>query len=208
MRYGGSELFVFQGGKETLARFQPIIFLEICEEWCKKCGYASSDIVNFITHFGYSLIFRSSGNLFISLISFPLIFICFINNATFCLTHWSLILTMRTWMRSRVRSWISVTTWRLSWMCHWSISGLHFQDRKASTLRCPSSLSEKSVHHHISGRFTEGFALISAVTSRLTRASTRCGVFSDSWTRFIADRASTKSLWLLTNLNDSALTQS
>lgn len=50
----GSELFVLQGAKTVLEDFKPIIFIEICEEWCQKCGYESNDIINLLKQYGYS----------------------------------------------------------------------------------------------------------------------------------------------------------
>ncbi len=50
----GSALFILQGAEKVLENFKPIIFIEICEEWCQKCGYKSRDIINLLKQHGYS----------------------------------------------------------------------------------------------------------------------------------------------------------
>lgn len=50
----GSELFVIQGAEETIRKFNPIIFAELYEQWCKKCGYSSRDALKMLKSWGYS----------------------------------------------------------------------------------------------------------------------------------------------------------
>ncbi|MFD2201428.1 FkbM family methyltransferase [Shivajiella indica] len=50
----GAELPVLLGAEKTIAKFLPIIFLEINQEACKAAGYKASDILEFLTKFGYS----------------------------------------------------------------------------------------------------------------------------------------------------------
>ena len=49
----GSEFFVIQGAEQTIKKFKPIIFIELYEEWCQKCGYSSTDVVNVLKSWGY-----------------------------------------------------------------------------------------------------------------------------------------------------------
>ena len=49
----GSELFVIQGAEETIKKFNPIIFAELYEEWCQKCGYSSRDALKMLKSWGY-----------------------------------------------------------------------------------------------------------------------------------------------------------
>jgi FkbM family methyltransferase len=49
----GSELFVIQGAEETIKKFNPIIFAELYEEWCQKCGYSSRDALKLLKSWGY-----------------------------------------------------------------------------------------------------------------------------------------------------------
>lgn len=57
----GSELFVLMGGEHAIRTQQPIIFLEIYEEWCDQCEYKGMDIVNFLKERGYE-IFQAKNN--------------------------------------------------------------------------------------------------------------------------------------------------
>jgi FkbM family methyltransferase len=49
----GAELFVFQGAEQTIKHFRPIIFTELYEGWCKKCGYSAADVLKFLKNLGY-----------------------------------------------------------------------------------------------------------------------------------------------------------
>lgn len=49
----GAELFVFQGGGETIARDLPIVFSEILRKWSEKFGYDPNEIFQFFRSHGY-----------------------------------------------------------------------------------------------------------------------------------------------------------
>lgn len=49
----GSELFVYQGGIESIDRFKPIVFSEMLRKWSNKFGYHPNDIINLFTKIGY-----------------------------------------------------------------------------------------------------------------------------------------------------------
>lgn len=49
----GSELFVFQGGINTISRFKPIIFTEILRKWTKKFNYSANEIFELLKKLGY-----------------------------------------------------------------------------------------------------------------------------------------------------------
>lgn len=49
----GSEFFVLQGAEETIKKFKPIIFTELYEEWCQKCGYSSADVLKMLKVWNY-----------------------------------------------------------------------------------------------------------------------------------------------------------
>ncbi len=57
----GAELYVLLGGQQVIAKHQPIIFMEIYEEWCKKNGYEPTDILDLLIQLGYD-IFQSKNN--------------------------------------------------------------------------------------------------------------------------------------------------
>ncbi len=50
----GYELMCLQGAKNTLARFTPLLYLEIYHDWSKKFHYAPPDIVAFLQGLGYT----------------------------------------------------------------------------------------------------------------------------------------------------------
>lgn len=49
----GSELFIFEGGEETIHKYRPIIFTELYEKWCIKCGYSTGDVLRLLSSWGY-----------------------------------------------------------------------------------------------------------------------------------------------------------
>lgn len=51
----GAELPALQGAAETLARFRPVLHLEVAAAWQKAFGYAPVDLVRFLEGFGYRL---------------------------------------------------------------------------------------------------------------------------------------------------------
>lgn len=49
----GSELFVYEGGMELIAKSKPIIFSEMLRKWSAKFGYHPNDIIRLFTSIGY-----------------------------------------------------------------------------------------------------------------------------------------------------------
>ena len=49
----GAELLVFKGGQESLARFKPIVFAEIGEEFTRRMGYEPGDLIDLFRNQGY-----------------------------------------------------------------------------------------------------------------------------------------------------------
>ncbi len=59
----GAELFVFQGGIETIKKHKPIIFTEILRKWSAKFNYHPNDIINLLAEIGYECFVNRDGNL-------------------------------------------------------------------------------------------------------------------------------------------------
>ena len=57
----GSELFVYQGGRETIEKYKPVIFSEMLRKWCRKFGYHPNDIITMLGAVGYGC-FVITGN--------------------------------------------------------------------------------------------------------------------------------------------------
>ena len=49
----GSELFVYQGGIESIKKFKPIIFSEMLRKWSAKFNYHPNDIIKLLESIGY-----------------------------------------------------------------------------------------------------------------------------------------------------------
>ena len=49
----GAELFVFQGGRETIERCKPIVFTEMLRKWSAKFNYHPNEIIALFTQHGY-----------------------------------------------------------------------------------------------------------------------------------------------------------
>jgi FkbM family methyltransferase len=49
----GAELLVFQGGRKTLERYQPVLFTEMLRKWAMKFGYHPNEIIIFLQEIGY-----------------------------------------------------------------------------------------------------------------------------------------------------------
>jgi len=49
----GAELPCMRGAKSTLMKFQPLLFLEVCEEWTRSFGYNALDLIAFLREAGY-----------------------------------------------------------------------------------------------------------------------------------------------------------
>jgi FkbM family methyltransferase len=50
----GAELPVLLGAEKTIAKFSPVLFIEINQEACKAAGYQANDILRFLAKYGYS----------------------------------------------------------------------------------------------------------------------------------------------------------
>lgn len=59
----GGELFVFQGGIETIKRDRPIIFTEMLRKWSEKFNYHPNDIINLLKEIGYICLVTSGTKL-------------------------------------------------------------------------------------------------------------------------------------------------
>ena len=49
----GAELFVLKGGRETLARHKPLLFMELLRKWSKPFGYHPNDAIALLGELGY-----------------------------------------------------------------------------------------------------------------------------------------------------------
>lgn len=59
----GSELFVFQGGIESIKKHSPVIFTEMLRKWAVKFNYHPNDIIYIFKNMGYNCYYSSSGSL-------------------------------------------------------------------------------------------------------------------------------------------------
>ncbi|MDY6781651.1 MAG: FkbM family methyltransferase [Cyanobacteriota bacterium] len=50
----GAELLFLKGATETLKRYHPMIYLEVCYQWTKDFDYEPKDIIEFLRPLGYS----------------------------------------------------------------------------------------------------------------------------------------------------------
>jgi FkbM family methyltransferase len=50
----GAELFMLKGAANTIRRDSPMIFIEIFDEFCRRFGHTSEEVVRYILAFGYS----------------------------------------------------------------------------------------------------------------------------------------------------------
>ena len=49
----GAELFVFEGGIETIKKYKPVVFSEMLRKWSAKFGYHPNDIIDLFEAIGY-----------------------------------------------------------------------------------------------------------------------------------------------------------
>jgi len=49
----GAELFVFQGGVQSISKYKPVIFAELLRKWAAKFHYHPNDVIQFLKNFGY-----------------------------------------------------------------------------------------------------------------------------------------------------------
>jgi FkbM family methyltransferase len=59
----GAELLVFQGAKETLSTFHPIIQCEMLRKWAKRFNYHPNDLIAYLGRFGYRCFVLRGGKL-------------------------------------------------------------------------------------------------------------------------------------------------
>lgn len=59
----GAELFVFQGGVNTISKFKPVILTEMLRKWSAKFKYHPNDIINFLKNLGYQCFTAKKGRL-------------------------------------------------------------------------------------------------------------------------------------------------
>ncbi len=59
----GGELFVFQGGIETLKRCKPIVVTEMLRKWAAKFDYHPNQIINLFSNLGYNCYTVRNGRL-------------------------------------------------------------------------------------------------------------------------------------------------
>jgi FkbM family methyltransferase len=59
----GAELFVYQGGLETIKRQRPIIFSEMLRKWAAKFNYHPNDIIALLRPAGYQCFMSQGGGL-------------------------------------------------------------------------------------------------------------------------------------------------
>jgi FkbM family methyltransferase len=59
----GAELFVFQGGIETLKKFRPIVFTEMLRKWSALFNYHPNEIIELFVSIGYECFIINNGRL-------------------------------------------------------------------------------------------------------------------------------------------------
>lgn len=59
----GAELFVFQGGLETLRTQQPLVLTEMLRKWAAKFDYHPNQLIDFFTDIGYRCFTAENGKL-------------------------------------------------------------------------------------------------------------------------------------------------
>lgn len=60
----GSELFVYQGGMESIKKYKPVIFSEMLRKWAAKFGYHPNDIIDLLVSAGYQcFVIKEQGKL-------------------------------------------------------------------------------------------------------------------------------------------------
>jgi FkbM family methyltransferase len=59
----GAELLVLQGGRETLARHKPLLFMELLRKWARPFGYHPNDVIALLGEEGYRCYSHQDGKL-------------------------------------------------------------------------------------------------------------------------------------------------
>src|SRR5690606_34516032 len=49
----GNELFVLEGGQNTIRKMRPIIYIELYNPWCEEVGYSANDVLKKLSAWGY-----------------------------------------------------------------------------------------------------------------------------------------------------------
>ncbi len=52
----GAELLALQGANQLITQSHPLLYLEICNDYCKNYGYSAKDIFEFLTYQGYQAV--------------------------------------------------------------------------------------------------------------------------------------------------------
>jgi hypothetical protein len=52
----GFELFVLRGAKKMVAKWRPILFVELVEENLRQQNYSGIDLIEYIENLGYSVL--------------------------------------------------------------------------------------------------------------------------------------------------------
>ena len=60
----GAEFLVLKGGKQTICKYLPMIFLELVENWCTKFGYNIETVIHYMSKIGYQMFEIKDGGLF------------------------------------------------------------------------------------------------------------------------------------------------
>lgn len=58
----GSELFVYQGGRETIEKYKPVVFSEMLRKWCRKFEYHPNDIIAMFRTMDYECFVITANN--------------------------------------------------------------------------------------------------------------------------------------------------
>ena len=58
----GAELFVYQGGMQTLEKYKPMVFTEMLRKWSAKFGYHPNDIISLFARYGYQCFYNNGNN--------------------------------------------------------------------------------------------------------------------------------------------------
>ena len=59
----GAELLVLQGGEQTLAKFKPVVFVEMLRKWSAKFNYHPNKIIQLFSDLGYQCFAIQNGQL-------------------------------------------------------------------------------------------------------------------------------------------------
>lgn len=58
----GAELFVFQGGLDTINEHKPVVFTEMLRKWSAKFNYHPNDIIDLFSKLGYNCFYNDGNN--------------------------------------------------------------------------------------------------------------------------------------------------